>query len=59
MADLFREAMRSAKDCEAVMAASRDIVEEIEKVAGHERADSISVGLARLLPLEASSGLPA
>ena len=59
MANLFREALRNAKDRETMLAASRDMIDEIEKVAGHERADSISERLAMLLPPEASAALPA
>ena len=58
MASLFREALRNAKDRETMLAASRDMIDEIEKVAGHERADSISERLAMLLPPEASAALP-
>jgi len=50
MAGRFREALRHAKDREAMLAASRDMLEEIEKIAGHERADSISERIAMLLP---------
>ena len=50
MAERFREALRNAKDREAMLAASREMIEEIEKVAGHERADSISERIAMLLP---------
>ena len=52
LADLIREALRNAKDREAMLAVSRDMFDEIEKVAGHERADSISERLAMLLPVE-------
>ena len=55
MADLFREALRNAKDRESMLAVSRDMIDEIEKVAGHERADSISERLAMLLPAEAAA----
>jgi hypothetical protein len=50
MAERFREALRNAKDRETMLAASRDMLEEIEKIAGHERADSISERIAMLLP---------
>lgn len=53
LADLFREALRNAKDRESMLAVSRDMIDEIEKIAGHERADSISERLAMLLPAEA------
>ena len=51
MAELFREALRNAKDRDTMLAVSRDMIEEIETVAGHERADSISERLAMLLPV--------
>lgn len=54
-AERFREALRCAKDREAMLSVSRDIIEEIEKIAGHERADSISERLAMLLPSELSA----
>jgi len=50
MAERFREALRNAKDRESMLAASREMIEEIEKIAGHERADSISERIAMLLP---------
>lgn len=53
MAELFREALRNAKDRSTMLAVSRDMIEEIEIVAGHERADSISERLAMLLPVSA------
>lgn len=56
MAESFRQALRHAKDRETMLAVSRDMIEEIEKVAGHERADSISERLAMLLPSEAVTG---
>ncbi|CAN7185255.1 hypothetical protein [Polaromonas sp. LjRoot131] len=50
MAERFREALRNAKDRDSMLAASREMIEEIEKIAGHERADSISERIAMLLP---------
>ena len=52
MADIFREALRNAKDRETMLAVSRDMIEQIETIAGHERADSISERIAMLLPSE-------
>ena len=52
MADVFREALRNAKDRETMLAVSRDMIEQIEIIAGHERADSISERIAMLLPSE-------
>lgn len=48
----LREALRNAKDREAMLAESRFMLEEIEKVAGFERADSIAERIAMLLPPE-------
>lgn len=48
----LREALRQAKDRNAMLAVSREMIEEIEQVAGPERADSISERLAMLLPVE-------
>jgi hypothetical protein len=53
LAELFREALRQAKDRDTMLAVSRDMIGEIEIVAGHERADSISERLAMLLPVSA------
>ena len=50
MAEGFREALRNAKDRETMLATSHQMLEEIEKIAGHERADSISERIAMLLP---------
>jgi hypothetical protein len=52
LAAQFREALRDARDREAMLAASRRMIEEIEKVTGAERADSISERIAMLLPAE-------
>ena len=52
MADRFREALRQARDREGMLAAGRDMIAEIERVAGPERADSISERVAMLLPPE-------
>ena len=59
LAERFREALRDAKDRNSMLAASRDMIDEIEKAAGHERADSISERLAMLLPSEAAADLAA
>jgi len=53
LAEKFREALRGAKDRESMLAAGRDMLAEIEKAAGPERADSISERIAMLLPPEA------
>lgn len=51
-AERFREALRHAKDRESMLHASREMIAEIELVAGAERADSISERIAMLLPPE-------
>lgn len=50
LAERLREALRNAKDRDAMLAESRFMLEEIEKVAGFERADSIAERIAMLLP---------
>lgn len=55
LAEQFRESLRNAKDRESMLAAGRDMLAEIEKIAGPERADSISERIAMLLPPEAVS----
>lgn len=57
MAEHFRELLRNARDREAMLNASRVMLEEIEKVAGHARADSISERLAMMLPVETTPDL--
>ncbi len=52
LAERFREALRQARDREGMLAAGREMIAEIERVAGHERADSISERIAMLLPPE-------
>lgn len=52
LAEIFREALRQAKDRETMLLASHLMIDEIEKVAGSERADSISERIAMLLPSE-------
>ncbi len=55
MAERFRNGLREAKDRESMLAVSRDMINEIETVAGHERADSISERIAMLLPSETTA----
>lgn len=56
LAEQFREALRGAKDRASMLAAGRDMIAEIERVAGHERADSISERIAMLMPPEPAIG---
>lgn len=52
LAEKLRETLRGAKDRESMLAAAREMIAEIERAAGHERADSISERIAMLLPSE-------
>jgi hypothetical protein len=52
LAEKFREALRDAKDRESMLDVSREMIAEIERVAGPERADSIRERIAMLLPAE-------
>lgn len=52
MAEYFRALLRNAKDRESMLAASREMLEHIEKLAGPERADALSERIAMLLPPE-------
>lgn len=52
LAGTFRDALRDARDRDAMLATSHRMIEEIEKISGHERADSISERIAMLLPAE-------
>ncbi|MCY1537090.1 hypothetical protein D9M68_725750 [compost metagenome] len=45
-----RDALREAKDVETMLAVSRRMLLDIERMAGTERADAISERLAKLLP---------
>ncbi|MEO8020905.1 hypothetical protein [Polaromonas sp.] len=55
LAERFRESLRSARDREAMLIASRDMIGAIGEIAGHERADSISERIAMLLPAEGAA----
>ncbi len=46
-------------ETDTMLAASRQMLEEIEKIAGHERADSISERIAMLLPANSPANSPA
>ena len=51
-AETFREALRTARDRETMLAVARDMVAEVEAHAGADRADSIRARIAMLLPAE-------
>lgn len=52
LAEVFRDALRDAKDRESMLKAGREMIAEIERVAGADRADSISERIALMLPVE-------
>lgn len=49
-AERFREMLRRSRDRASMLAASREILAEVERIAGGERADSIGERIAMLLP---------
>lgn len=55
LADRFRAALREARTAEDMLQVGRDLLREVEAVAGPERADGISARLARMLPAEVMS----
>lgn len=50
LAGRYREALREARDADAMLAVGRALIAEVETLAGSERADGISERLAKLLP---------
>lgn len=56
MATILRDGLREAKDRAAMLVVARRMVEEIGRVAGAERADSVSERIAMLLPPETGVG---
>jgi hypothetical protein len=54
-ADAFREALQNAFDRASMLAVAQSIIPEIEKIAGQERAQSISERLTMLLPRDIPS----
>lgn len=58
MAVYFRLELRNAKDGQTMLATSRQMLELIEREAGHARADAISERLAMLLPSDAYECAP-
>jgi hypothetical protein len=51
-AAFFRASLRDSRDRASMLAAGQDMLLEIEKIAGYERADSIRERIAMLLPPE-------
>lgn len=52
LADHFRAALREARTVDDMLQVGRDLLREVEAVAGPERADGISARLAKMLPAE-------
>jgi hypothetical protein len=52
LAARYREALRGARDAVAMLAVGREMIVDVEVLAGSERADGISERLAKLLPVE-------
>lgn len=50
LAERYRHALREARDGAAMLTVGREMIDEVERFAGSERADSIRVRLAKLLP---------
>lgn len=50
LAAKFRDALREARDRETMLAAGREMIEEIEQIAGFDRADAIRERIAMILP---------
>ncbi|WP_382158963.1 hypothetical protein ACFJGX_20890 [Hydrogenophaga sp. UC242_50] len=50
MAQRYRDALREARDVGDMLAVSRAMMADVERLAGSERADGIRERLARLLP---------
>ncbi len=52
LANHLRDQLRAAKDRESMMAIARDIIMNVEEIAGPDRADGLSERLAMMLPPE-------
>ena len=52
LAESFREALRNARDRESMLEVGREMMVEVENVAGAERAESIRERISLLLPVE-------
>lgn len=50
LAERLRAALREARDADSMLAVGREMLAEIERSAGPERAEAISERLARVLP---------
>ena len=54
----YREALREARDAEAMLAVGRALIADVEALAGSDRADGISERLAKLLPAHLLESTP-
>lgn len=52
LAARYRDALREARDPQAMLAVGRALIADVQALAGAERADGISERLAKLLPTE-------
>lgn len=55
MANHYRDQLRQARDVESMMAIARDIILNVEELAGPERANTLMERIAMLLPLDSES----
>ena len=52
LANHLRDLLREARDRETMLATAREIIENVEQIAGPDRADGLSERLAMMLPPE-------
>ncbi len=52
LANSLRDQLRAAKDRESMLAIAREIISNVEEIAGPDRADGLSERLAMMLPPE-------
>jgi hypothetical protein len=52
LATHYRQALREARDLQAMLAVGRALIADVEALAGSVRADGISERLAKLLPVD-------
>lgn len=52
LAQNYRDQLREARDRESMMAIARDMIVNVEEIAGSERADGLRERIAMMLPPE-------
>ena len=52
LANSLRDQLRGAKDRESMLVIAREIITNVEEIAGPDRADGLSERLAMMLPTE-------